>query len=246
MRLVRHCDQDERETDGAVHWNSPVPKLQGAFEKSGERRFSDTDWLQHIYQGSNKMRFQYCRNSISSLLYICVIRGHTGGNLKAPELMGHVAIPYKWKEFLFHRGCSFNVTSILTSGLIAGGRESKEGRQIIFFTPPNPFGDNPDEEELCDDLSKPKKVHYHSKWKTTQDAVCWINSARAQDKGLRFRQTRSHAVIVYNSVPADCIYKVTSQKGTNFVRETFDASSRTEDCTQECLAIAAAAATRHL
>ena len=65
----------------------------------------------------------------------------------APELMGHVAIPYIWKEFLFHRGCSFDVTSILRSGLIAGGRESKEGRHTIFFTPLNPFGDNPDEEE---------------------------------------------------------------------------------------------------
>ena len=26
-RLVRHYDQDERETDGAVHWNSMGPKL---------------------------------------------------------------------------------------------------------------------------------------------------------------------------------------------------------------------------
>ena len=26
MRLVRHYDQDERETDGAVHWNSMGPK----------------------------------------------------------------------------------------------------------------------------------------------------------------------------------------------------------------------------
>ena len=37
--------------------------------------------------------------------------------------------------------------------------------------------------------------------------------SRAQDKGLRFWQTRSHAVIVYSPVPADCIYKVISQKG---------------------------------
>ena len=33
------------------------------------------------------------------------------------------------------------------SGLIAGGRDSKGGRQTIFFTPLNLFGDNPDEEE---------------------------------------------------------------------------------------------------
>ena len=36
---------------------------------------------------------------------------------------------YKWTEFLFHRGCSFDVISILKSGLIiAGGRERKEDR----------------------------------------------------------------------------------------------------------------------
>ena len=32
-------------------------------------------------------------------------------------------------------------------------------------------GDNPDEEEPGDDLSKPRKVHYHSKWKTRDDAT---------------------------------------------------------------------------
>ena len=37
MRLVRHYDQDERETDADVHWNSMVPKLQEVFQKSGRR-----------------------------------------------------------------------------------------------------------------------------------------------------------------------------------------------------------------
>ena len=135
--------------------------------------------------------------------------------------MSHVAIPYKLKEFLFHRGCSVHVTSILKSGLIAGRRESKEGRLTIFFTPLNPFGNNPDEEEPSDDLSKPRKVHCHSKGKNYQDAVHWINLARAQDKGLRFWQTRSHAVIVYNSVLADCIHKVICQKGEGTLFERF-------------------------
>ena len=38
-------------------------------------------------------------------------------------------------------------------------------RDRIFFTPLNPFGDNPEEEEPCDDLLKPRKLHYHSEWK---------------------------------------------------------------------------------
>ena len=53
------------------------------------------------------------KHSQHVLLKIRAIQGHTGGNVIAPELMGHVAIPFKWKEFLFHRGCSYDVTSIL-------------------------------------------------------------------------------------------------------------------------------------
>ena len=64
------------------------------------------DWLQYIYEGIGKTRFQYYTNSRGVLLNIRAIHGHAGGNLITLELMGHVAIPYKWKEFLFHRGCS--------------------------------------------------------------------------------------------------------------------------------------------
>ena len=78
-------------------------------------------------------------------------------------------------------------------------------------------GTNPDEEP-GDDLSKPRKVHFHSKWKPRQDAVYWIIFAQAQDKGLQFWQTRCHAVIENGSVPADCINQVISQKrGKNFI-----------------------------
>ena len=51
------------------------------------------------------MCFQYRMNSQNSLLCIRAIQGHTGGKLIALELMGHIAIPYKWKVSLFHRGC---------------------------------------------------------------------------------------------------------------------------------------------
>ena len=83
----------------------------------------------------------------------------------------------------------------------------------------DPLGDNLDEEHPCDDFSKPRTVHYYSEWESTvRTPVFWINLARAQDEGLRFRPARSHAVIVYSSVPAECIYQVISQKGErNFI-----------------------------
>ena len=33
MRMVCHCDQDDRKPDGAVLWNSMGPKLLKAFQK---------------------------------------------------------------------------------------------------------------------------------------------------------------------------------------------------------------------
>ena len=152
------------------------------------------------------MRFWYCMNFKNSLLYIRAIQGHTGGNLIALELMGHVAVPSKWKEFLCYRGCSSCVTSIFKSGLIAVGRESKEGRQTLFFTLLNPFWDSPFGGDLTEKSTLSQQV------KNTQNAVYWVNFARTQDKGVRFWQTRSDAVIVYNSVPADCIYKMIFKK----------------------------------
>ena len=52
----------------------------------------------------------------------------------------------KWKEFVFHRGFSFKLTSILNAGPTAGGREGRETRHTVFFTPLNPWGNEIEEE----------------------------------------------------------------------------------------------------
>ena len=178
MTLVRRYDQNEKETDGVVHWKSIGPTLRQAFQKIGRTQFVGLclvpAYLQRMQQNWVPISQKFLRLPI---LYFALFQGHTGGNVIALALMGHVAIPFKWKEFLFHRGCSFAVTSILRSGLTAGGKESKEGRQIVFSTPFNPFGDNPDEEEFSDDSSKRRKAHNHSRWKPRQDAVYRINLA---------------------------------------------------------------------
>ena len=47
------------------------------------------------------------------------------------------------------------MNSIPQAGLIAGGRDTGDGRQTVFFTPLDPEGN--DTEEKYDDLTKPKK-----------------------------------------------------------------------------------------
>ena len=54
----------------------------------------------------------------------------------------------------------------------------------------------------------------------------WIHLSRAQEKGLQFWQTRSHAIIVHDSVPADLDY--ISSIDISFVA-TFEELSRYEN-----------------
>ena len=79
-KLERHEHLRERETDGAINWKLASPKLTIRFQRDGGRNFSDRDWINFIWIGSNKTRFQYCQNSCKRLLCLRVIQGHTGGN----------------------------------------------------------------------------------------------------------------------------------------------------------------------
>ena len=121
--------------------------------------------------------------------------------MMAPELMGHVAIPYNEKEFVFHRGCSFNIKSILVTGLIAGGRESKEGRQTIFFTPLNPCGKNQMKRNPVTIYQYREKCIITTIGKTTR-MLFWVKLSRAQDQGLQFWETKSNLLLVHDPVPA--------------------------------------------
>ena len=51
--------------------------------------------------------------------------------------------------------------------------------------------------------SKAKIAPYKNTWKPLQDTVFWCNLMFAQEKGLQFYQTRSHAVILQDTLPAE-------------------------------------------
>ena len=155
---------------------------------------------------------------------------------------GYILIPYNWKEYIFHRGCSFSIQSILENGLIPGGKESKGGRQTIFFTPLNPFGGDSDEEEPRDDYTIPQKVHYHSIG----------NVIRCRLLGKIIPSTRSRIAILANEVTCNhrtqsCASRLhlqsnLSKRRSNTVRKTLNPTTRAESHTEKQLAFAAAAA----
>ena len=60
--MVRHHDQDERETDGARHWDGVLTVLRGKFRNQLEEEFTDEDWLHCFYLGSIKTRPEICED----------------------------------------------------------------------------------------------------------------------------------------------------------------------------------------
>ena len=70
-KLIRHFDQEERQTDGAVHWDTIKPVLEKGFRSHGVESFSETQWIEHIYKGSNKVRFEYCDFSENINVHSC-------------------------------------------------------------------------------------------------------------------------------------------------------------------------------
>ena len=68
-RLVRHYDQEERQSDASFHWDTTRPKMLRALADSGARDFSETDWLRHIHEENDKIKFEYCKDSKNALTY---------------------------------------------------------------------------------------------------------------------------------------------------------------------------------
>ena len=129
-RTVRHHDQDERDHDGAVHWDTIYPVLQRNIEDKIGRRCTYKDWIEHIHFGSSKTRFEYCLNSRKELVCIRAIQEHTGGIITRSKLTNHVLTPYSWKEFIFHTG----PTNILSHRLDSWQEGRKAKKEVKPFS----------------------------------------------------------------------------------------------------------------
>ena len=99
------------------------------------------------------------------------------------------------------------MNSMIRSWLIPGGRGLKRGRQSVFFTVTNPMEDDNGVGETPSDLNNPRITPYKNTWKPLRNTISWCNLKLGQRKGLQFYQTRSHAVVLHDTLPAVCIEK---------------------------------------
>ena len=77
------------------------------------------------------------------------------------------------------------------------------------------------------DLEAPRLARYMQKaWKEHQNTVYWVDIKLAQKKGLKFYQTQSNAIILYNTLPACCIPKAVRMETGEILYETLYESPR--------------------
>ena len=175
--------------------------------------------------GGNKNIFQYCTDSSGEILYLRALRGHSGRNLVDPSLQDNVLIPDAFFKYIYHVGCAINLHSIINSGLIPGGQNLSK-RQTVFFLPVDPRDkEHKDSEKI--DLNVQRHARYmHKAWKKHQNTVYWVDIKLAQKKGLKFYQTRSNAIIHYDTLPAYCIPKVVRMETGEIINEKVYESPR--------------------
>ena len=98
-------------------------------------------------------------------------------------------------------GCSFNINSILKNGVIAGGKQSWEGRQIIFFTPLNPSGKIQIKKDPVMTSQFPGKCTITAVGNIIKTPFIGPNCPQHQIKDCD--SGKRSAIIVHNPVPAD-------------------------------------------
>ena len=77
------------------------------------------------------------------------------------------------------------------------------------------------------DLTKPRLASYkQKKWKKHQNTVYWVDIRLAQKKGFKLYQTRSNAIILYDTLPPYCIPKAIMMETGEIIFEKVYVSPR--------------------
>ena len=198
INLLRHNQTLQREEDGAIEFCKIKFHL---------RNWSDDRWKACLAAGGvSKRRYQYCSDNLGRILYLRALQGHSGNNLIDPTLQDNVLIGPGIFLYIYHVGSNFNLYSIISNGLIPGDQNLSR-RQSVFFLPVDPKDENHRDPENID-YSVPRHARYlQNAWKRHQDTVFWIDIDLGIREGLMFYQTRSNAIILQGSLPANGIVR---------------------------------------
>ena len=212
INLLRHNQKLHREQDGGVQFYKIKFHLRDY--SLPIQNWSDNRWLACLAAGGGpKRRYQYCSDYLGSIIYLRALQGHSGDSIIDLAMQDHVLIAPGVFPYIYHVGSNFNISSILSNGLIPGGQNLSR-RQSVFFLPVDPRDENHRDPENID-YSVPRHARYvQNTWKRHQDTVFWIDIDLGIIKeGLKFYQTRSNAIILQGVLPPSCIVRAERLKG---------------------------------
>ena len=138
--------------------------------------------------------------------HLRALQGHSGRNLVDPSLQDNCCFSGRFLQVhLARRMC--NQFTLHHQFGIATWRSKFEHKTDSIFLLVDPMDKEHKDPETID-LEAPRLAqHMHTAWKKHQNTVYWVDINLAQKKGLKFYQTRSNAIILYNTLPANCIPK---------------------------------------
>ena len=221
IRLLRHGSLP-RDNDGAIEFWRIKDNLQNHVVFC--HHWSDEKWKM-TRGGGNKKRFQHCADFFRNILYLRAFQGDSARNLIHPSLQDNALIPNDFFKYIYHVGCSINLHSIISSGLIPGGQILSK-RQTVVFLPAEPMDKERKDPDTID-LEAPRLAqHMHKPWKKHQSTVYWVDINLALKKGLKFYQKRSNAITLHETLPAYCIPKVVRMETGEVIYEKVFASPR--------------------
>ena len=157
--------------------------------------------------GRAKKTFHYCLNPYSSKQFIYFQQSRD--NSIDPTLQDNVLLPKRVTEYIIHVGNTVELNSITRIGLIPG-RKSLKKRHAVFFTTVKPIVDEVVWETLHatdETRNAPNKDTWKHLNKLHVGAI--FKLAR---KACFPKETRSNAVILYNTLLAACFKEAICMK----------------------------------
>ena len=236
----RLCSVEETDQSSSS-WSSTSRRFWGDWILENKTSSSESFWVYWSDEkwksimargGENKTRFQYCTDAWGQILYLRGLQGHSGRNVIDPALQDNVLIPDDFFEYICHVGCAINLHSVIISGLTPGGQNLSRRQTVFFLWIP----------WTIRTLIRSTWMHHVLHGSCIQHGrnirtLC-IGTTKnlLKRKGLKFCQTRSNAIIFYNTLPASCIPKaVRMEIGEIIYEKLWITSTASEDFLEKWL-----------
>ena len=203
--LLRHGHLPRE--DGAIGFWRLKEYLRNEFEHS--QHWSDEKWKSEMAKGGrNKKRFQHCTDPSGQEILLSPNSSRSFRTQSHwsfitvqcinPERFLRVHLSHRMcNQFTLHREFRIDTGRTefeqKTDGIlhVCGSKKNKEHKDLDVFK-----------------LDAPRLAWYKQKvWTKHQNTMYWVDIKLAQQKGFKVYQTRSNAIILYDTLPAFCIPK---------------------------------------